>query len=221
MTPLGVARHRVIGRQDRRFFVLAKESLGAYVVLEAFDEGLISQVAGAVGDAVERSWRPGDAGWPLQWLQLVNQSLFELRRPDAVTGASILALMVIEDAFVLAQSGLGVAWRLRMGEVERISTGRNVAVEALDREGNVARYEELVQHGLGDVPARALGFSENYSADVHRRAIIPGDRVALVMGPTKMVRSVGAVLKDAAGAVEQTVAAGGGVLLEIELSPAI
>lgn len=114
-------------------------------------------------------------------------------------GTTVVAALVHDDAVTLAHVGDSRAYRLRGGELERLTRDHSFVAELVEL--GALSPEEAEQHPQASVISRAVGTRETVEADVETHRVLDHDVFLLCSdGLTKMISEpeIGTILTAAA-----------------------
>ena len=119
----------------------------------------------------------------------VNQQLIRLARTqssDRTIGTTIVGLAIADGAYRCFWAGDSRAYRLRNGEISRISRDHSLVQDLID--AGMLTPEEAERHENANVITRAVGVAEDIRVEVVSGDVLPGDQFVLASdGLTRVV----------------------------------
>ena len=124
-------------------------------------------------------------------LRQVNRDLIELarsgERKGQTIGTTVVGLAVANGSFRCFWLGDSRAYRLRDGEIARLTRDHSVVQELVD--AGMIKAEEADTHVDANLITRAVGVSETIAVDIVGGDVRPGDQFVLASdGLTRVVR---------------------------------
>ena len=124
-------------------------------------------------------------------LRQVNRDLVELARssgrPGQTIGTTVVGLAIAEDSFRCFWLGDSRAYRLRDGEITRLSRDHSLVQNLVD--AGMLSPEEAETHADASVITKAVGAAEAIDPDIVGGDVRPGDQFLLASdGLTRVVR---------------------------------
>ena len=138
-----------------------------------------------IGDIDELMQRTADA------LRQVNRDLIELARsggrPGQTIGTTVVGLAIADGSFRCFWLGDSRAYRLRDGEITRLSRDHSLVQNLVD--AGMIKPEEAETHADASLITRAVGAAETIDPDIVSGDVRPGDQFLLASdGLTRVVR---------------------------------
>ncbi|MFL6735439.1 MAG: PP2C family protein-serine/threonine phosphatase [Sphingomonas sp.] len=125
-----------------------------------------------------------------QALQQVNRDLIGLARSggsEQTIGTTVVGLAIADGSFRCFWLGDSRAYRLRDGEITRISHDHSLVQNLVD--AGMIKPEEAENHESANLITRAVGVAENVEVDIVSGDAIEGDQFLLASdGLTRVVR---------------------------------
>jgi serine/threonine protein phosphatase PrpC len=125
----------------------------------------------------------------IEALEGVNQELIRLARTqssDRTIGTTIVGLAIADGAYRCFWAGDSRAYRLRNGEIARISRDHSLVQDLID--AGMLTPEEAERHENANVITRAVGVAEDIRVEVVSGDVMPGDQFVLASdGLTRVV----------------------------------
>ena len=119
----------------------------------------------------------------------VNQQLIRLARTqssDRTIGTTIVGLAIADGAYRCFWAGDSRAYRLRDGQIARISRDHSLVQDLID--AGMLTPEEAERHENANVITRAVGVAEDIRVEVVSGDVLPGDQFVLASdGLTRVV----------------------------------
>lgn len=124
-------------------------------------------------------------------LRQVNRDLIELARSGErkghTIGTTVVGLAVANGSFRCFWLGDSRAYRLRDGEIARLTRDHSVVQELVD--AGMIKAEEADSHVDANLITRAVGVAENIAVEIISGDVRPGDQFVLASdGLTRVVR---------------------------------
>ena len=110
----------------------------------------------------------------------VNQQLIRLARTqssDRTIGTTIVGLAIADGAYRCFWAGDSRAYRLRDGQIARISRDHSLVQDLID--AGMLTPEEAERHENANVITRAVGVAEDIRVEVVSGDVLPGDQFVL------------------------------------------
>ena len=168
---------------------------GLWVVADGMGGHEAGEVAsGMVIDALRALPMLGDldelASCAAEALKQVNRSLIGLARSgggDQTIGTTVVGLAIADGSFRCFWLGDSRAYRLRDGEITRISHDHSLVQNLVD--AGMIKPEEAESHENANLITRAVGVADNVEVDIVSGDARPGDQFLLASdGLTRVVR---------------------------------
>ena len=122
-------------------------------------------------------------------LEGVNQELIRLARTqssDRTIGTTIVGLTIANGAYRCFWAGDSRAYRLRDGQIARISRDHSLVQDLID--AGMLTPEEAERHENANVITRAVGVAEDIRVEVVSGDVLPGDQFVLASdGLTRVI----------------------------------
>jgi serine/threonine protein phosphatase PrpC len=124
-------------------------------------------------------------------LHRVNRALVELARSTGgdkarTIGTTVVGLAMEEGAHCCFWAGDSRAYRLRDGEIVRVSRDHSLVQNLID--AGMLRPEEAESHANANMITRAVGVGDKFEVDIVRGDALPGDQFVLASdGLTRVV----------------------------------
>ena len=119
----------------------------------------------------------------------VNQQLIRLARTqssDRTIGTTIVGLAIADGAYRCFWAGDSRAYRLRDGQIARISRDHSLVQDLID--AGMLTPEEAERHENANVITRAVGVAEDIRFEVVSGDVLPGDQFVLASdGLTRVI----------------------------------
>ena len=119
----------------------------------------------------------------------VNQQLIRLARTqssDRTIGTTIVGLAIADGAYRCFWAGDSRAYRLRDGQIARISRDHSLVQDLID--AGMLTPEEAERHENANVITRAVGVADDIRVEVVSGDVLPGDQFVLASdGLTRVV----------------------------------
>jgi serine/threonine protein phosphatase Stp1 len=119
----------------------------------------------------------------------VNQQLIRLARTqssDRTIGTTIVGLAIADGAYRCFWAGDSRAYRLRDGQIARISRDHSLVQDLID--AGMLTPEEAERHENANVITRAVGVAEDIRVEVVSGDVLPGDQFVLASdGLTRVI----------------------------------
>lgn len=132
------------------------------------------------------------AGQAVESLRNVNRQLLELARSDGsdnerTIGTTVVGLIIANDAFRCFWMGDSRAYRLRDGEISRVTHDHSLVQNLVD--AGLIKPEEAETHANANLITRAVGVGEKFEIEMVSGDVQPGDQFLLASdGLTRVVR---------------------------------
>ena len=211
--------HVGLKRKINEDSVLVETGRGLWAVADGMGGHEAGEVASAaVVDALRSLPTNPDldvlAAEAIEVLQRVNGELIHLARSNAserTIGTTVVGLAIAGDRFRCFWAGDSRAYRVRDGEIMRISRDHSLVQDLVD--AGMIRPEEAENHENSNVITRAVGVRDSLEVDCVSGDALPGDLFLLasdgltrVVKDDEMLRQLeGASLEQAADRMIQTV----------------
>lgn len=211
--------HVGLKRKINEDSVLVETGRGLWAVADGMGGHEAGEVASAaVVDALRSLPTNPDldvlAAEAIEVLQRVNGELIHLARSNAserTIGTTVVGLAIAGDRFRCFWAGDSRAYRVRDGEIMRISRDHSLVQDLVD--AGMIRPEEAENHENSNVITRAVGVRDSLEVDCVSGDALPGDLFLLasdgltrVVKDEEMLRQLeGASLEQAADRMIQTV----------------
>ena len=211
--------HVGLKRKFNEDSVLVETGRGLWAVADGMGGHEAGEVASAaVVDALRSLPTNPDldvlAAEAIEVLQRVNGELIHLARSNAserTIGTTVVGLAIAGDRFRCFWAGDSRAYRVRDGEIMRISRDHSLVQDLVD--AGMIRPEEAENHENSNVITRAVGVRDSLEVDCVSGDALPGDLFLLasdgltrVVKDEEMLRQLeGASLEQAADRMIQTV----------------
>ena len=122
-------------------------------------------------------------------LEGVNQELIRLARTqssDRTIGTTIVGLAIADGAYRCFWAGDSRAYRLRDGQIARISRDHSLVQDLID--AGMLTPEDAERHENANVITRAVGVAEDIRVEVVSGDVLPGDHFVLASdGLTRVI----------------------------------
>jgi len=122
-------------------------------------------------------------------LEGVNQELIRLARTqssDRTIGTTIVGLAIADGAYRCFWAGDSRAYRLRDGQIARISRDHSLVQDLID--AGMLTPDEAERHENANVITRAVGVAEDIRVEVVSGDVLPGDHFVLASdGLTRVI----------------------------------
>jgi serine/threonine protein phosphatase Stp1 len=184
--------HVGLKRKINEDSVLAEPDRGLWAVADGMGGHDAGEVASAmVTDALRQlpsADLDGLAAAAVESLRDVNRRLIELARSGGqrTIGTTVVGLAIADGAFRCFWMGDSRAYRLRGGEIERISHDHSLVQNLID--AGMLKPEEAEEHANANLITRAVGVAEQCEVDVASGDARAGDRFLLASdGLTRLV----------------------------------
>lgn len=187
--------HVGLKRKINEDALYADSERGLWVVADGMGGHEAGEVAsGMVIDALRALPVLGDldelAGCATEALQRVNRDLIGLARSgggDQTIGTTVVGLAIADGSFRCFWLGDSRAYRLRDGEITRISHDHSLVQNLVD--AGMIKPEEAENHENANLITRAVGVADNLEVDVASGDALVGDQFLLASdGLTRVVR---------------------------------
>src|SRR5438876_7948861 len=130
------------------------------------------------------------AGLSVEALHHVNRQLIELARSgnrEQTIGTTVVGLAIEKDAYRCFWMGDSRAYRVRGGEITRVTHDHSLVQELVD--AGMLRADEAEAHENANLVTRAVGAAEKAEVEVVSGDARPGDQFLLASdGLTRVVR---------------------------------
>jgi serine/threonine protein phosphatase PrpC len=187
--------HVGLKRKINEDALYADSERGLWVVADGMGGHEAGEVAsGMVIDALRALPVLGDldelARCATEALQRVNRDLIGLARSgggDQTIGTTVVGLAIADGSFRCFWLGDSRAYRLRDGEITRISHDHSLVQNLVD--AGMIKPEEAENHENANLITRAVGVADNLEVDVASGDALVGDQFLLASdGLTRVVR---------------------------------
>ncbi|WP_445192084.1 PP2C family protein-serine/threonine phosphatase [Sphingomonas sp. Tas61C01] len=163
---------RLLDRADRGLWVIA-DGMGGHHAGAAAATTAVETLA-RLADRTGQITRPD----LLAAIREANSAIHAGSTADAGTsGATIVAITVIDDRATICWAGDSRAYRIRAGMAERLTRDHSLVQELVD--AGVLAEAAAERHPRANVVTRALGVAATVEIDVAAVTLVPGDRLLL------------------------------------------
>lgn len=191
---------------EEKGFCLVADGIGGTAAGDVASQMFANTAAGVFVMA----YPPEDKGSDLikQTFQLANESIlrYVAKNPNCRgMGCTAELLLFTGRQFVLGHLGDSRTYRLRQGNLKQLTKDHSLVQEQLDQ-GMITK-EEALTHAFKNVILRAVGVKKNFTMDILKGNILPGDLFLLCSdGLTDMIEDamIKQLLNSGTGLKERT-----------------
>ena len=183
--------HVGLKRKINEDSILAATEHGLWVVADGMGGHDAGEVASTMVTDALRCLPPATsldalAASALEALREVNSDLIELAGSRRTIGTTVVGLAIADGAFRCFWLGDSRAYRLRDGELERLSHDHSVVQELVD--AGMLRADEADAHENANLITRAVGVADSIDLDMSSGEVRAGDVFLLASdGLTRVV----------------------------------